>query len=374
MVLFSIAILISYVWLIKELMLQWEKSKANKVSFNFIPNLSISVIIIARNEENNIIPCIQSILKNDFPYHHFEIIIVDDHSEDSTILKIKSIRDERIKILSLEDYTGEKKINAFKKAGIKYALENAKYNYILHTDADCIVPNNWLKKTAFNFQNGINFQAAPITYYPVTTFLHWFQQLDMYTLMASTNAGIQSKNWYLANGANLAYHKPSLPANIYSESDKHASGDDVYLINQMAKINENTIHFEPDIIIKTKPINKIQKFLNQRIRWAGKNKNLAKGKMKNILVIPVLTNLWVFILIAYFFIDPQLAISCLLFFVMIKWMIDYLLLNYMQKELNPTQKNKYFMLSSFCYPAYIIGIGIVSFLTKSYVWKSRRVK
>lgn len=373
MILISIAISFSYVMLIVFLIRHWEEIPDTSLTSHDTPNVSISVIIVARNEAENILPCLQSILNNNFPKEHFEIILVDDHSDDNTIAFAKGIGNPKIKILSLADFVGTKKINAFKKVAIKYALENAKYDYIIHTDADCIVPENWLQQTAHNFENGIKLQAAPISFNPVRSFLHWFQQLDMYTLMASTNAGIRSQNWYLANGANLAYHKSSLPANIYDESNKFASGDDVYLINQMAKESSRAIYFEPNIIVKTKPVDDLKSFINQRIRWAGKNRNLAKGKMKNILFIPVLANLWVFILLAYIFIDSKTAILSLSFFLLIKWMIDYILLRYMQEKIDSSQSLQGFLLSSLCYPFYIIGIGTVSLFTKSYLWKSRRV-
>ena len=370
----TIAISFIYIWLIISLIKHWEEIPNTSIAENFTPKISLSVIIIARNEEENITSCLNSILENDFPKDQFEIIVVDDHSEDRTIQLIESLNQKNITVLPLADYLDGKKVNAFKKVGIKYAFEYVQHDYILHTDADCIVPKNWLRTTAYNFERGIKLQAAPIGFKPVTSFLHWFQQLDMYTLMASTNAGIRSQNWYLANGANLAYHKASLLANIYDESDQYASGDDVFLINQMAENNANEIYFEPNIIVNTKPVDLLNEFINQRIRWAGKNKNLAKGKMKNILVIPVITNLWFFVLIFLVPFYPKLTVISLITILLLKCMVDYILLNYMQEQLNPNQKNRNFLLAFICYPFYIILIGIFSLIKKSYQWKSRKVQ
>lgn len=370
----SIAISFIYVLLIISLIRHWEEIPNTKISHGSAPNISLSVIIIARDEEANIASCLQSILDNDFPSDQFEIIVVDDHSQDNTIQNIQKLNSKQISVLHLSDFVGSEKINGFKKHGIKYALSKAKFEYIIHTDADCLVPNNWLSTTAYNFEKGIKLQAAPIGFKPINSFLEWFQQLDMYTLMASTNAGIRSQNWYLANGANLAYHKSSLPANVYSESNKYASGDDVYLINQMAVQHADKIHFEPNIVVTTKAVENMPGFIRQRLRWAGKNRNLAKGKMKNILFIPVICNLWIFVLLICLFFTFKLALISLCIFVLIKWMIDYILLQYMQEKLQTTQKNRHFLLASFCYPFYILGVGIVSLFTKSYVWKSRRVQ
>lgn len=370
----SIAISCIYGWLIISLIQAWEESSRNRIPENYTPQIGISIIIIARNEEENISNCLLSILANEFPKNQFEIIVVDDHSDDSTIEKIKKIGANNISVLTLESFVGTKKINGYKKAGIQYALQHAKYDYILHTDADCIVPENWIKQTAFNFERGVKMQAGPIGFKPVNSFLEQFQQLDMYTLMASTNAGIKSKRWYLANGANLAYQHSSLPENIYKESDQFASGDDVFLINQMAEHQAEKIHFEEGILVTTVPVNILKDFIRQRVRWAGKNKNLSKGKMKNILFIPVLTNLWVLILLVLIPFYPKIAIISFIFFLFLKALIDYILLKYMHGKLNTYNTFRGFPLGFLCYPFYITLIGIVSLVTKRYEWKSRRVK
>lgn len=370
----SIIISCIYALLIISLIRRWQEISIHDLPSGYQAKISLSVIIVARNEEDSIVECLNSIQSNDFPKAQFEIIIVDDHSTDQTIQKIQNVASANITILSLADHLGDKKVNGFKKEGIKYALQHTKFDYIIHTDADCLVPNNWLKKTAYNFEQGIKLQAAPIGFKPTKSFLSWFQQLDMYTLMACTNAGIRSKKWYLANGANLAYQHSSLPANIYSESNQFASGDDVYLINQMAEKNPDKILFEPSIKVTTTPIESLQDFINQRIRWAGKNRNLGKGKMKNILIIPVITNLWFFIMFFLLPFAPEIAGCTLVFFMLTKAFVDFIFLNFMQENLNPNQKNRYFLLAFICYPFYIILIGIVSLFTKSYVWKSRRVQ
>lgn len=372
MIVLTILISLCYTFLIINLLKHWEAIPKLAIQKNHETTLGLSVIIIARNEAENIKPCLESILANSYP--HFEIIVVDDHSEDGTVQKIESLSNNKISILSLQNYVGNEKVNAFKKAGITYALQHAKYNYIIHTDADCLVPTNWLEKTADNFERGAKLQAGPVDFNPLHNFLHWFQQLDMYTLMAATNAGIRSKNWYLANGANLAYAKDKLPNNIYDESDKYASGDDVYLINQMAAKHADEIIFEASIPVSTKPVTHFKTFVNQRKRWAGKNRNLAKGKMKNILIIPVLANLWIFVLLIFLVFKPYLGIPLLIFYIFSKLMVDYILLHYMQKETRPDQKNQSFLVASLLYPFYFLGIGIVSYFTQGYQWKSRKVQ
>jgi len=162
--------------------------------------------------------------------------------------------------------------------------------------------------------------------------------------------------------------------NLYDESSQYASGDDVYLINRFAEKYGDEIIFEPSIPITTNPVEDLNSFINQRKRWAGKNRQLAKGKMKNILFIPVLANLWIFALVVFVFFKPTLGLVLLSFYLVSKFMVDYIILDYMQKNTRPNQSNKTFLRSSLVYPFYFLGVGIVAYFTQSYEWKSRRVR
>ena len=83
-----------------------------------IPQTRISVIIPARNEENNIMTCINSLSKQTYPPDMFEVIIVDDHSTDATWNILTNLTGNPIKIIpiKLSDYTnGSTRIKAYKK-------------------------------------------------------------------------------------------------------------------------------------------------------------------------------------------------------------------------------------------------------------------
>ena len=64
------------------------------------PIPSVSVIIPARNEERYIKRCLQSLLWQ--YYESLEIIMVDDNSTDDTLGVAKTIKDRRLKLISLK--------------------------------------------------------------------------------------------------------------------------------------------------------------------------------------------------------------------------------------------------------------------------------
>ena len=63
------------------------------------PIPSLSIIIPARNEERYIKRCLQSLLLQH--YESFEIIMVDDNSTDDTLDIAKTIKDRRLKLITL---------------------------------------------------------------------------------------------------------------------------------------------------------------------------------------------------------------------------------------------------------------------------------
>ena len=104
-----------------------------------LPHEFISIIIPFRNEEENILANLKSIESQFYPEEKFEVVYVDDSSEDNSanLLRI-NIKRKNIKVLTVpKDFS----INAHKKRAIRYGIENAKGQIIVTTDADCIHTN-----------------------------------------------------------------------------------------------------------------------------------------------------------------------------------------------------------------------------------------
>ena len=168
----------------------------------FSPN--VSVIIAARNEEDNISKCVQSIISNDFEGRRFEIIVIDDHSEDKTKELINGLKAENVKVISLpEGHYG-------KKNALTLGIKEAQYPIILTTDADCVTGRNWLSSHSHNYINEkISLCTSFVLPFDDKSILSSFQFFDLASTMATTKAGIDGKQFYLANGANMSFRKDS---------------------------------------------------------------------------------------------------------------------------------------------------------------------
>ena len=146
----TIFFIILYTALIFFYKMSWGKIPAygnyhsiNKNTFPFI-----SIIIPARNEEKVIGSCIQSIISQHFPTNNFEIIVVNDHSTDTTANVVLSFKQENIHLINLEDFTKDQILNSYKKKSIETAMRFAKGELIVTTDADCLAPPKWLETLA----------------------------------------------------------------------------------------------------------------------------------------------------------------------------------------------------------------------------------
>ena len=139
------------------------------------PSTIISVIIPARNEEENITACLESVINQSYPQNLFEIIVVDDFSTDRTAEIVSLYADKNVSPISLKDFTKEE-LNSYKKKAIEVAIAKAKGELIVTTDADCIVPRSWLQTiVSFYEKHHPAFIAAPVSYYGENNFLKIFQ-------------------------------------------------------------------------------------------------------------------------------------------------------------------------------------------------------
>ena len=136
-----------YIFWIFKLYLAWLNIKALEYKSKSLAK--ISVIIAVRNEASNLRALLHSLLEQDFPFKNFELIFIDDHSEDDSFKLIQDFQKQHPLLpLYLERLSKDK---TGKKAALKLGYSLAQYELVACTDGDCIVPKNWLKITANAF-------------------------------------------------------------------------------------------------------------------------------------------------------------------------------------------------------------------------------
>jgi cellulose synthase/poly-beta-1,6-N-acetylglucosamine synthase-like glycosyltransferase len=351
----------------------------------FIPNnpppsdsLFFTIIIPARNESKYIERCVHSVFRNRFPLHLFEVIVVDDYSEDTTPDLVRNLQTTypQLRLLQLQDYPASRVGQAYKKKAIELAIQQSKGNWIVTTDADCEVPPNWLALlNAYIEQYNPVIVAAPVMFFNGKGVLSIFQQLDFLSLQGITAASVSAGFHSMCNGANLAYRKDIFEeVGGFSGHEHLATGDDMLLMHQIKKQYPNRVGFlfSKDAVVYTEPAKSWNAFLQQRIRWASKADKYREKKIFSVLLIVWLLNaLLTFGLILMLF--QQLSWISWLVLMLIKTISELYLLTPVARFFHEERLLAYF---PFMQPLHIIYTSVAGWLGKwgSYQWKSRTIQ
>jgi len=344
---------------------------------SFLPSVTFSIIIPARNEEENIIPCLQSVFQQSYPPALYEVIVIDDHSTDQTSAIVKQLQQQHqnLKLVRLADELDGKALNSYKKKAIEKAIDYSTNEWIITTDADCIVKKEWLSSFAalIREQRPV-FIAAPVTFSNDGSVLATFQYIDFMSLQGITAASVSAGFHSMCNGANLAYRKNVFyEVNGFKGIDNIASGDDMLLMNKIKQKFPSGIAFlfSPDAIVTTHPMPGWKSFFNQRIRWASKAGQFKDKSIFRVLVLVYLYNLSLFILpfIAFF---KASALLYWLIFVAAKTVVE-LSFAYPVSKFFGQSFMWWFPLLQPLHIAYTVVAGWLGKFGK-YQWKGRQVK
>jgi cellulose synthase/poly-beta-1,6-N-acetylglucosamine synthase-like glycosyltransferase len=332
-----------------------------------------TVVIPARNEASNIKACVDSILAQDYPMDAFEIIVIDDFSEDDTAFIVKAIGHDspNVRLLSLADYYQPGEMNSYKKKAIEKAVSQAKGDWIVTTDADCIVPKQWLTLYhAFIQKNKPVFVAAPVMFIKEKGILNEFQVLDFLALQGITAAAVGAGKHSMRNGANLAFEKLAFIAvGGYQGVDQIASGDDMFLMHKMKTTLSNRIGylFHPGAIVLTKAMHTWKDFIMQRIRWSSKARYYDDASIFWVLLLVYLYNLsFLILLLAGDHTSFLISIAFKTFF-------ELFFLTPVSHFYKMPGQLRYFALYQPLHILYTLVAGLFGQI-KTYTWKGRKVK
>lgn len=361
---FFIALVVLYCMFILYLWLGWERLEITS-NDEYLP--SVAVVIPVRNEADNI-----QLLLNDLQKQTYrgpwEVIVVNDHSEDNTAEWVQSLANGNwCTLLELQQEEG-------KKAALAMGIYQTQAEVILTTDGDCRVGNEWISSMICAFQEEVHMVSGPVGFGKGTNLFHHMQVIEFASLIGSGAALIGWQKPVMANGANLAFRKSA-----FEEVDGYggattASGDDVFLLHKIAKRYPGSVVFarHEDALVQTHSLKSVKAFGQQRKRWASKWRAYSDNLTKGVAVLVFLLSLsmgMLPILAAFSVVGLFLWLNLLV----AKSFFDYFFLRQIIKFSNSKMNMVAFLLLQLVYPYYVVFTALFSF-RKMYTWKGRKVQ
>jgi cellulose synthase/poly-beta-1,6-N-acetylglucosamine synthase-like glycosyltransferase len=225
----------------------------------------VSVVIAARNEQGCLEMLLQDLTRQTAT--NFEVIVVDDHSDDATVAIADSIAqaDSRFRCIPA---SGEGK-----KAALTTGVLHATGSIIVTTDADCRVLPGWLQILTARFADSHTQLVCGGVAIRADTFFATLQSLEFLSLIGSAGAAMALGFPIMCNGANLAFRKVTFQeVGGYTGNFHVASGDDEFLLRKIGARYPGSLYFitHPQSVVTTRAARTLGAFARQRLRWAGK--------------------------------------------------------------------------------------------------------
>ena len=332
----------------------------------------VSVVVPARDEEEYLPGCLESLLDQTYPKELYEVVLVNDRSTDNTLHIAREFaeKDKRVRVLNtIEHHSLTGKQRAL-DTGIRASIGEI----ILNTDADCEAPPRWIEDTVREFDADVGLVAG------YTPFLEEgfdqsilrkaaviFQSIDLLSSYAISMGSMALGLAWTCTGNNLAFRKE-----IYDELGGFGalgftSTEDSMLLQWVDRRTKWKV--KPMFnVVYTRPTRTFAQFYAQRVRWMSDNLQFRLSAMLFAIVgywinllVPILAGLCVFG-----------AISCkwLILFLGLKAISEFPLVCKSLKIFRRTDLLKYWPLVQPFHVLYMIIFGIHC-LSSRFTWKGR---
>lgn len=370
-----------------------EKSKRTSLCTNSETALTdnpikFSILVPFRNEAKNLEELTESLNRLKFSKERFEVLFIDDHSEDNSIEILRRLLKNAAftsSIIGLE----KPKIQG-KKQALNFGIQKAEHPWIVTLDADCIVADSWLQSIEESLINSAaEFLAGPVFLRPKKGLLFQLQASEFMALQALTKASY-SKIPLLSNGANLVYSKGIFNAvSGFSGNLNISSGDDMFLMQKIWQYKNSKMAYIADFgaAVYTKASLSWQAYAAQQIRWLSKTSALKNPVLTWVALIVLLANAtlvaWSISIVLAALIQSDYDSSILCFTGLLfglKFTVDHLSLLWEYHPLKdpggwslsniswPIQ-----ILASLIYPFWILSLALMSLFYKPQ-WKGRKIQ
>lgn len=226
--------------------------------------IPISVIICAKNEIDNLKEHLLHWLNQN--YDKYEVIIVNDASTDDSEawLNEQAKKYPLLKVIHITK--NENRTLKGKRHALHKGIEEAKYEHVVFTDADCYpASNNWLSEMNIGFnQKDVVLGYSP--YQKKKGLLNLLIQYDTFLTALQYFSWANKGAPYMGVGRNIGYKKSLLTSKVFIESNKSVGGDDDLMVAQIANVENTFCLLSTNSFVISKPETKYKNWENQKTR------------------------------------------------------------------------------------------------------------
>jgi len=328
---------------------------------------NISVVIAARNEEEHIVDLLDSLYAQTYPKENFEVIIVDDRSEDNTanLIKDYSLKKTNLTLLKIED---EIEHISGKKRAIEAGIQASNHDILAFTDADCLPQEGWLEQINLHFTNETDIVAGYSYVHYKNKFFELLKNLERSSIFAVI-AGSFSWNWGITiTAGNMAYRKELYKkVNGFENIGNIKSGDDVLMIQRMNKYaRKMKFMFNKNSFVKTGRKTSIESQIHQETRRGSKWQYYSFSVKIMTLFIFIYYLIFSCCLISYFF--AGFSTTNLIYLLLLKLIPELLLLTSFLIKVKKLKLMWVFPIAELIYIPYFVIFGLKGTFGK-FKWK-----
>jgi cellulose synthase/poly-beta-1,6-N-acetylglucosamine synthase-like glycosyltransferase len=326
---------------------------------------SVTVIVAARNEEDHIGHCLDSLVNIRYPREKLEIVIVDDRSTDTTASIISSYA-ERYSFI--HTFTAEPSDSHLKgKANaVAQAIDRSSGEIILQTDADCTVSPEWVRETLRRY----DVTTGLVGGFTLLRSKNWFgaiQALDWIYLFSLAAAGIGWQLPLTVVGNHLTYRRKAYEEVGGYRAIKFSVTEDHALVRAVDDKTQWKFGFSTsaESLVTSLPCKTAGELYRQRVRWGVGGLEMKFRGLATMAVGFILHSLLV---VGIFFssrADLVLVAFC------VKTITDVILLYLPLRTFKSVSLLRYIVHFEIYFIVYVIALPFAVLFHQKVQWKDR---
>ncbi len=325
----------------------------------------LSVIISARNEAENLIKYLPSVLHQ--KYSNFEVVVVNDRSWDGTaeLLEDFDKKYDHLKVVTVVD--GDKFI-AGKKFAVSMGIKAASNEWLVFTDADCEpASENWLKGMQKPIDDTKDILLGYSPYFKKAGLLNVLIRFEaFFTAVNYLSYALKGKP-YMGVGRNMAYKKSLFFKHKGFAAHMHvASGEDDLFVNANATAVNTVIVIHKETHVWSEPKTSLIAYLRQKKRHLGARKLYQKKHRLMLKTQTIVQVLFYGLGVSLICFNPTLYLALGIFGLNI--MIRCAIYPSLLKRLNYRELRWWFPILDILLLFFVLFNSIVSIFVKKIIW------